>query len=79
MASLANKKWTTKLSSAGLVYLHFGKTLLSQLLGDKADESLVETIYDKLYDNFVEEIDAVDNGINQYDGEPRYVLFSTIP
>ena len=27
------KPWQTKLSSAGLVYLHFGRQLISQLLG----------------------------------------------
>ena len=71
MSSLANKKWKTKLSSAGLVYLHFGHKLLSQLLGAETEEKTIETVYDKIYENFIEEIDAVDNGINQYDGEPR--------
>ena len=27
------KKWTTKLSSAGLVYLHFGEKIIAQLIG----------------------------------------------
>eukprot|EP00794_Sanderia_malayensis_P016632 gene16632-18322_t len=78
MSSLACKKWTTKLSSAGLVYLHFGHKLLSQLLGSDVDEKTVEAIYDKLYENFIEEIDAVDNGINQYDGQPRYRVTTMI-
>lgn len=26
----------------------------------------------QIYSNFVEEIDAVDNGVNQYDGDSRY-------
>lgn len=28
----------------------------------------------QLYENFVEEVDAVDNGISQYDGEARYSI-----
>ncbi|MEQ2174609.1 hypothetical protein GOODEAATRI_009588, partial [Goodea atripinnis] len=28
--------------------------------------------------NFVEEVDAVDNGISQYDGEARYAVSSTL-
>ncbi|MEQ2312718.1 hypothetical protein AMECASPLE_034032, partial [Ameca splendens] len=31
-----------------------------------------------LYENFVEEVDAVDNGISQYDGEARYAVSSTL-
>uniref|UniRef100_A0A8D0FU05 MYG1 exonuclease n=1 Tax=Strix occidentalis caurina TaxID=311401 RepID=A0A8D0FU05_STROC len=31
-----------------------------------------------LYENFVEEIDAIDNGIAQAEGEPRYALTTTL-
>lgn len=31
-----------------------------------------------MYENFVEEVDAVDNGIAQWDGEPRYALTTTL-
>lgn len=32
-----------------------------------------------MYENFVEEVDAVDNGISQWEeGEPRYVLTTTL-
>ena len=71
MSSLANKRWTTKLSSAGLIYLHFGHQILSQEMGEKVDEKTIEILYDKIYENFIEEIDAIDNGINQYDGEAK--------
>ena len=69
------KKWTTKLSSAGLVYLHYGRDIISGVLGqegEKPSEDLVEKVFDKVYANFVEEIDANDNGIDTHDGEPRY-------
>lgn len=117
-----SKPWTTKLSSAGLVYCHFGAQILANLLGQPEDGPVVTALYDKvwgggapppafhggdpinigvassqrlllapggadppralspfifwpqLYENFVEEIDAVDNGVAQTDGEPRYAL-----
>ncbi|XP_032060702.1 UPF0160 protein MYG1, mitochondrial [Aythya fuligula] len=69
-----SKPWTTKLSSAGLVYHHFGAQILANLLGQPEDGPVVTALYDKLYENFVEEIDAVDNGVAQTDGEPRYAL-----
>ncbi|XP_043239617.1 MYG1 exonuclease-like isoform X3 [Amphibalanus amphitrite] len=71
------KPWTTRLSSAGLVYHHFGRDVLAARLGD-APADTHEVLYDRLYQTFVEEIDAVDNGINQYDGTPRYQVTSTI-
>ncbi|KAG7493499.1 hypothetical protein JOB18_009987 [Solea senegalensis] len=72
------KTWVTKLSSAGLVYLHFGHQLLSQLTQLKEGDRQLEVLYDKLYENFVEEVDAIDNGISQYDGEARYAISSTL-
>lgn len=72
------KPWVTKLSSAGLVYLHFGRQLLAQLTQLKEGDKQLEVLYDKLYENFVEEVDAVDNGISQYDGEARYSVSTTL-
>jgi len=65
------KNWTTKLSSAGLVYLHFGHKVLAQILGLPVDDHITDKIYNKLYSNFIQELDAIDNGISQTDGEPR--------
>lgn len=66
-----NKPWVTKLSSAGLVYLHFGQRVISQILKTKEEDDVTCKIYDKIYENFVQEIDAIDNGISQCDGELR--------
>ncbi|XP_065718244.1 MYG1 exonuclease isoform X2 [Patagioenas fasciata] len=73
-----DKPWTTKLSSAGLVYCHFGSQILAGLLGQPEDGPVVTALYDKLYENFVEEIDAIDNGIAQAEGEPRYAVTTTL-
>ncbi|KAL4655719.1 UPF0160 protein MYG1, mitochondrial [Arapaima gigas] len=72
------KPWKTKLSSAGLVYLHFGHRVLMELTQLGRDDQQLEVLFDKLYENFVEEVDAVDNGILQYDGEARYAVSTTL-
>lgn len=78
MNSLGGMKWDIKLSSAGLVYLHFGKDILATMFGVMKDDAVVGLIYEKVYENFVQEIDAIDNGVNQYDGEPRYTVSTNI-
>ena len=79
MATIFPKKtqFITKLSSAGLVYAHFGQELISQLIG-KSDSNLVDKIYDKVYEKFMEEVDANDNGIPTHDGKARYAVTTTL-
>eukprot|EP01128_Nolandella_sp_AFSM9_P001056 TRINITY_DN11166_c0_g1_i1.p1 TRINITY_DN11166_c0_g1~~TRINITY_DN11166_c0_g1_i1.p1 ORF type:complete len:391 (-),score=114.55 TRINITY_DN11166_c0_g1_i1:107-1114(-) len=55
-----------KLSSAGLVYKHFGERIIKTLYPDISDENLKITFL-KLYKNFVAAIDAIDNGVKKYD------------
>ena len=31
-----------------------------------------------MYEKFIEEYDGIDNGVNQYDGEPKYKISSLI-
>jgi len=57
----------TKLSSAGLVWMHFGRPIVSQRTSMPEVSPECELIYKKLYDDFVEAIDANDNGIPVYD------------
>ncbi|KAH7326205.1 MYG1 protein [Stachybotrys elegans] len=57
----------TKLSSAGLVFLHFGRAILAQRLAQPEDSPDVQLLHDKLYQSFVEALDAHDNGISVYD------------
>lgn len=54
----------TKLSSAGLIYKHFGKEIISNIM-DIPTEYL-DLVYLKVYTDFVEAIDGIDNGITQY-------------
>lgn len=57
----------TKLSSAGLVYMHFGKEIIANRR--EAEPSTVDLIYNKIYQSFVEAVDANDNGVSAYDSE----------
>jgi hypothetical protein len=58
---------TTKLSSAGLVYMHYAKDIICACTGLQQDSSDVELLYQKLYDDFIEAFDANDNGVSAYD------------
>lgn len=63
----------TRLSSAGLVYRHFGLDVLraNAATRDLSPASL-ETLYTRIYNAFIEAVDAVDNGVSQGEGPPRY-------
>lgn len=57
----------TKLSSAGLIYMHFGKAIIAQHLAVSEDASAVALLWNKIYEDFIEALDAHDNGIDVYD------------
>ncbi|KAI4338009.1 hypothetical protein L6164_016365 [Bauhinia variegata] len=72
--------FTTKLSSAGLVYKHFGLEIIAKELQLDEGHPDAHQLYKALYKNFVEAIDATDNGVNQYDlnQPPKYVINTTL-
>eukprot|EP01116_Phalansterium_solitarium_P009337 TRINITY_DN23447_c0_g1_i1.p2 TRINITY_DN23447_c0_g1~~TRINITY_DN23447_c0_g1_i1.p2 ORF type:complete len:329 (-),score=97.98 TRINITY_DN23447_c0_g1_i1:97-1083(-) len=53
-----------KLSSAGLVYKHFGREVIAGLLG--TDAARTEILFYRVYKHFIEPIDAIDNGVDAY-------------
>jgi len=59
-----------KLSSAGLVFKHFGHKVVEALCGP-LDEKSKAAILAKTYDSLIRELDALDNGVQVAD-EPRY-------
>ncbi|XP_038977564.1 MYG1 protein C694.04c [Phoenix dactylifera] len=65
----------TKLSSAGLVYKHYGKEIIAKELQLDEGHQDVDRLYLAVYKSFIEAIDAIDNGINQYESDqpPKYV------
>ncbi|KAH6805364.1 Metal-dependent protein hydrolase [Perilla frutescens var. frutescens] len=55
--------------------LHFGKEIIAKELQVDEDHPDVQRLFLAIYKNFMKAIDAIDNGINQYDTDqpPRYV------
>jgi len=66
--------FTTKLSSAGLVYKDFGREIIAGRLQLSENDPTVELLWLKLYKEFIEAIDGIDNGVQQYppDIAPKY-------
>lgn len=55
----------TKLSASGLVYRHYGREVIKAYYPDLIDDQL-ELAYTKMYSSFMEAIDAIDTGVEQY-------------
>ncbi|TDL22092.1 metal-dependent protein hydrolase [Rickenella mellea] len=72
--------FTTKLSSAGLIYKHFGKEIIANRLQLPSNDSKIDTLWLKIYKEFIESIDGIDNGISQYstDQPPKYRVKSDL-
>lgn len=49
-----------------------GKEVLAEVTETSIDDPSLPRLYEKVYEKFIEEIDAIDNGIDQYDGTPRF-------
>lgn len=72
-----NPKSPPRLSSAGLVYVVFGHEFIMTKLGyDQKYEELegeekkkIDAIYEKAYIEFMEEVDAIDNGVEIASGD----------
>lgn len=73
--------FTTKLSSAGLVYKHYGMEIIARELQQDEGHQDVLRLYLVVYKNFIEAIDADDNGIKKYDTDqpPKYVSNTSLP
>lgn len=63
------------MSSAGLVYTYYGERVIQAAAKDQQlTPHNLSIIYKKVYENLVEEIDAIDNGVPMTDSEPRYKI-----
>ncbi|RKO98667.1 hypothetical protein CXG81DRAFT_15607 [Caulochytrium protostelioides] len=70
-----------RLSSAGLVYKHFGPQVVAQILGWPATHPMLPTIVLKLYNDLIQTYDAIDNGVSMIPaalGKPAYHDTTTI-
>ncbi|SMF13279.1 MYG1 family protein [Pseudobacteriovorax antillogorgiicola] len=73
-----SENYRIQLSSAGLVYLHYGLDIIKQRYSflNPTDQ---EWIHKRLYDRFILAIDGLDNGIDAVDGTPLYHDPSGLP
>jgi len=70
------------LSSAGLVWKYFGKEILveaSKRLNapEFKDETQVAFVWDLIYHKFFLEVDAIDNGVNEFEGGKKVYSIGT--
>ena len=69
-------------ASCGIIYYHFGKEIITNLLQKNGRDpgQYVDTIYEAMYFRYVQEVDAKDNGIDQYGAEfePAYIIRTDI-
>lgn len=70
--------WDIKLSSAGLIYCHYGHEVIRKFVPEILDEDDIHTIFKNVYGSLIKEIDAVDNGIPMFDGEPKYRIVTSV-
>eukprot|EP00401_Gymnodinium_catenatum_P065747 CAMPEP_0117547450 /NCGR_PEP_ID=MMETSP0784-20121206/47131_1 /TAXON_ID=39447 /ORGANISM="" /LENGTH=353 /DNA_ID=CAMNT_0005344357 /DNA_START=65 /DNA_END=1126 /DNA_ORIENTATION=+ len=75
-AEEATGRWKTKLSASGLVYKHYGREIIANLSG--TNEADTEALWAELYDQFMEEVDAIDNGIEVCATGRRYKTSSDL-
>jgi uncharacterized UPF0160 family protein len=49
------------------VYKHYGRDIIASHMKLPVDHPDVQTVYLEVYKNFIEAVDAVDNGVSQFD------------
>lgn len=69
----------TLLSSAGLIYKHFGKEIIENLVEGPCSAEQISMLHSSIYESFVESFDANDNGISAYPPETPAPAFSQGP
>ncbi|KAH1015243.1 hypothetical protein HUJ05_013005 [Dendroctonus ponderosae] len=73
-----NKFNSIRLSSAGLIYAHFGLEVLLEIIkksNKTVSSECLSILFVHLYEGFIEELDAIDNGIPMYpEGMPKYKI-----
>jgi uncharacterized UPF0160 family protein len=75
-----SEKHGIRLSSAGLVYKHYGKDVVSAIASSLAPGALSEAdvteLVEKVYNDLIKEVDAIDNGVEVTEGEMKYRIRS---
>jgi len=67
----------TKLSSAGLVWRHFGKEIVANAILDNwgitLSEVKLERVFQRVYKKLILEVDALDNGVSESETMKYYI------
>lgn len=73
--------YSTKLSSAGLVYKYYGKAILEELAQSQPlSEKQLQILEVKMYEEFIEHIDGIDNGVESVQGGNKvYRITTSLP
>ncbi|XP_014608109.1 PREDICTED: UPF0160 protein MYG1, mitochondrial [Polistes canadensis] len=67
-----------KLSSAGLIYCHYGHEIIQQLAPANTNSNTIKAIFKNVYFKLIQEIDAIDNGVPMTQDEPTYTISTGI-
>lgn len=69
-------KFKIRLSSAGLIFTYFGEDVIRVILKEQGlpepSAEQVLQVYMQVYENFIKEMDGIDNGVPMFDGEPAF-------
>ncbi|XP_071632208.1 MYG1 exonuclease-like isoform X2 [Temnothorax longispinosus] len=57
---------TVELTSAGLIYCHFGHKILRNVLSDVTEGRVIDEMFKFIYNKLIKEIDAIDNNEQMY-------------
>lgn len=65
-----------RLSSAGLIYTYYGEEVIRRVVkeakGEEITDECLRSVFEKVYENFIQEMDGIDNGVPQHSDEPVY-------
>lgn len=60
--------------------MHYGEEVIQEVFkrrfGEKLSENNLKTIYRKMYESLIREVDGIDNGVPLFDAEPKYTISS---
>jgi uncharacterized UPF0160 family protein len=66
------EKEPVRMSSAGLVFKHFGREVIQRVASRELSEAEVDLVFQRMYSALIREVDAIDNGVEPFDGDGRY-------
>lgn len=78
LQSLTGINHRIRLSSAGLVYAHYGKEVIKAMTKKSLKEEELHLVYCQVYSHIIKEVDAKDNGIETCFHNPMYRIYTDL-